>query len=857
MRICRGVSAVLLLAVLAFIALLALPAAGQPATTTPPTITSPPTTTGATSTSTAPGAPQTTAPTPGSGAETGAPGRGAVLIVVRRLTWRQAAAAARGRSETITAGLISTLPGDASLAARVLSLAAGRQVDAAPLAGGTDRAAIERMRAANPDAHFGGLPQVRVVAASGLEAAGLIGLGPTGEPPPVAPLEVTGPPLPAAGELLVVAVPDAAGLQRVLEQLQPGSAPAGTVGGAPDVDAPPAPSRFVIVGLEPPKGRAHTAPFIALGGAPGLVTSESTRRRGLVAFQDLRPTLAGSAAGTDGVTIRALAVVDPLGSVGRLDRQVASLVAARSLAIPLAVVVGSLALAASLLALLLLRRPAGARGGEVLRRLARTLLLITLALPSAYLVASMVAPPSWPLWLGLGLGAAPVLALATWLVSRLSRRPWSRRASSKAAKGAPANATGKVPAPPAGEVTAARDGAGNGSSDDVATDVGTWAAPALLGALLAALIIVDLLLGGLALSRPLLGNSAFDGERFFGLGNGYFAHALAGLLLVVAFRQPSAATAATVLAALALADGLPILGADVGGALTAMLTAAAAWLLLRRRRWSRLRVLLVVTGAVAVAVAVAFGVGPAIGRVDHGSRIARELLGDDPSAALRAVRHQLSGNFGLLAENFWAWWGPLLVIFAAVASLRPPSLLAGVPVPIRRAVGVGAIGSLLLMVLNDTGVTAAAGSGLALVVTLAWCALERSPLELAADGTTVAARETAAPARSKPAEQAVPTRNVDNDGRRKPAVTPPSGKPAETAAQGQPADAPVSGRPVPAPPPGSRGGPPPADRGGPPPAGTSAKGDGRAHQDPNGRPNGSQDAGARQDRGARREGPGR
>ncbi|HZD03121.1 MAG TPA: hypothetical protein VFA46_23890, partial [Actinomycetes bacterium] len=303
MRICRGVSAVSVLAVLAFIALLAPPAAGQPASTsstlaqpsgttapgggdTDTTITQPrqvvtssPSGAGVPAT-TAVGVPQSTVLAPGSGGEVGAPGRGAVLVLVRRLTWRQAATVVRGQSETIAAGLVSTLPQDASLAARVLSLAAGRQVDASALAAGADARAVERMRAANPDARFGGLPQVRVVAAPGLEAAALIGLGPSGGPPAVAPLGLTGPAPPATGELLVVAVPDAAGLHRVLEQLQPaGSPPSGSGGtlgapGAPGTpDAPPPPSRFAIVGLEAPKGRAHTAPFVALGGAPGLVTS--------------------------------------------------------------------------------------------------------------------------------------------------------------------------------------------------------------------------------------------------------------------------------------------------------------------------------------------------------------------------------------------------------------------------------------------------------------------------------------------------------------------------------------------------------------------------------------------------------
>jgi hypothetical protein len=88
--------------------------------------------------------------------------------------------------------------------------------------------------------------------------------------------------------------------------------------------------------------------------------------------------------------------------------------------------------------------------------------------------------------------------------------------------------TAVLPVVPGGE----RDAA------EAAADGGSWAAPALLGALLTGMVVVDLLLGGLALSRPLLGNSAFDGERFYGLGNGYFAYALAGLFLVVTFRLP-------------------------------------------------------------------------------------------------------------------------------------------------------------------------------------------------------------------------------------------------------------------------------------------------------------------------------
>lgn len=621
-----------------------------------------------------------------------------VLVLVRQFTWDQASAAAGRHGGPVTAGLVSTLPADASLEDRVLSLAAGREVDAAGLRapaaapGDGGVAAADRMRAANPDAVFGGLPPTRVLAEPGMAAAGLLAVGAAGAPPPAAALPASGELPTVPGQLLVVAVPDAAGLGRILGRLEaPG-------GGRP---------RVLVVGLEPPPGHARTAPLLELSGpalSSGVATSDSTRRDGLVAYQDVRPTLTGSAINTEGAPIRSLPRTDPLGFVGHLDRQVAALVSARGLAVVLYAVLGSVAMAACLAVLLLAfpgaRRPARASGtAAALRPVARALVVASLATPSGYLIASAVAPTSWTAWLLLGIAATVALAIAAWAVARRS-----------------AGAAPEIPATaPWVPATAATTASARGWRG--------WVPPALLGALVTGLVVADLLIGGGALARPLLGNSAFDGERFYGLGNGYFAHALAGIFLLVAFRPMRARAVAALLVGLAVVDGLPSLGADVGGAVTAMLSAAAAWLLLGRARPSLARVLWLAAAAVAAAVAVVVGVALVFGETTHGSRVAQDL-GGDPSAALRTVGHQLSGNFGLLAGNFWAWWGPLLVVCAGLFSLRPPALLAGVPDWVRRVVGVGAIGSALLILLNDTGVTAAAGSGLALVLTLAWSALE-------------------------------------------------------------------------------------------------------------------------------------
>src|SRR4029453_5696903 len=55
------------------------------------------------------------------------------------------------------------------------------------------------------------------------------------------------------------------------------------------------------------------------------------------------------------------------------------------------------------------------------------------------------------------------------------------------------------------------------------------AAPALLGAPLLGLVVLDLVLGGHGLSQPLVGGSAWDGERFYGPGKRYVAFALSAV----------------------------------------------------------------------------------------------------------------------------------------------------------------------------------------------------------------------------------------------------------------------------------------------------------------------------------------
>ena len=343
--------------------------------------------------------------------ETVAPPR--VLVLVERLTMDEALEVA-GSDRPEVAGFVSTLPVHQPLASRVLSLAAGRRVDALaaleddPGAGSAlpGPATVERIRADNPGARLGRLPPTEVLAYQGQEVAGLFTLGPSGAAAAPSPPGPGDRPIPVRPDrLLVLAVPDAAALADVLGRLQPVEGATGPV---------------MVVGLRAAPGRANAAPLLVLDDRldGGLPTSGSTRRLGLVALEDVRPTLAGGASdGDDGSVIRVVEDDAATATATRLDRRVAALVAARTWAIPLLCLAAVLALAALLAAWRGVGRPGRAASA------ARTLLALTLALPPGYLVASMAEPLATRLWVAVLPGLRdPGMATA-------GRSPGSCRAS--------------------------------------------------------------------------------------------------------------------------------------------------------------------------------------------------------------------------------------------------------------------------------------------------------------------------------------------------------------------------------------------------------------------------------------------
>lgn len=145
---------------------------------------------------------------------------------------------------------------------------------------------------------------------------------------------------------------------------------------------------------------------------------------------------------------------------------------------------------------------------------------------------------------------------------------------------------------------------------------------ATVGAIGLALIGIDGILGWPSELTPMLGGGALDGERFFGLGNAYAGIALSGALLAAARLRPRAGL--LLLLATAALAGLPTFGADLGGCLT-LAAAAALWVGLPRwrlgpRTWALVAAAVIFAAGFVVASARALDGGPThLARTEDGA----------------------------------------------------------------------------------------------------------------------------------------------------------------------------------------------------------------------------------------------
>jgi drug/metabolite transporter (DMT)-like permease len=230
------------------------------------------------------------------------------------------------------------------------------------------------------------------------------------------------------------------------------------------------------------------------------------------------------------------------------------------------------------------------------------------------------------------------------------------------------------------------------------------------------LVAVDLLVGAPLQVNSIFGYSMAVAGRFTGLGNLAFAlFASAGVCFAVLAHDRFGARAqpwiAASLVAIVLFEGLPMLGADVGGVLSVVPAFALTYLALRGRRigWREV----IGCGLAAVAVVAVLGLldsSQSASSQTHLARVGQSLAAGRLDAVATIVWRRIHASFGGSTLLVWllclSLVGAALVQAGAVArNLVGPGApqRSRTPEGIALAIGLGSL-ALVGLVVNDSSV---------------------------------------------------------------------------------------------------------------------------------------------------------
>lgn len=230
--------------------------------------------------------------------------------------------------------------------------------------------------------------------------------------------------------------------------------------------------------------------------------------------------------------------------------------------------------------------------------------------------------------------------------------------------------------------------------------------PAGIGIAVLAFFAIEAILNWTAALNPFVGGSELDGGRFYGLPN-VFIGLLIGACLWIAQRLRTLVGFA-LLVVVALFAGLPYLGANLGGGVS-LFAAAGLWLAIRERErlgvWKGLGVFVGVTLLGTALILAAHAISPLETHVTRFEEQAGGLGG-----VLEKVRDRLQVGFDLIARNPFALIPVLGLPIAIAAVLRPPVALRPSlerSPAWRDAILVSLLAGVVAYVVNDSGPAAA------------------------------------------------------------------------------------------------------------------------------------------------------
>lgn len=394
-------------------------------------------------------------------------------------------------------------------------------------------------------------------------------------------------------------------------------------------------------------GAVLFSPFLTSGSEARSLTSDSTRRDGVVVAEDVVPTMCSIAqeicATSSGTVMRPVDEPPPL---DLYDRYLAN----RRMSVPIQTAAG---------------------------------LYVTLAgLLGVGLLAARRRVPPWLSALGAWMAIAVLpLALALLLAGHLPSLSYAT----------------VLPAVIGGTLI------GTAAFVPVARARGTLEAVAWMGAVVLAVVVLEAVLGWTAAMFTFLGGTELDGGRFYGLPNVDIG-LLLGASVFVAYRLRRTADGVALIAAVALFAGLPFAGANLGGAVTLAATAGLWWGLRDHRGIVPTALACLVAAGVGLVVVLLlnrFLPGPA-------THITNFVEGQG-EGVLSTVLHRLRTGLDLIARNPFAIVPVIGVPATLLAVLRPaaPVRASFEQHPgWREALLTILWGSVVAYVANDTGAAA-------------------------------------------------------------------------------------------------------------------------------------------------------
>lgn len=191
-----------------------------------------------------------------------------------------------------------------------------------------------------------------------------------------------------------------------------------------------------------------------------------------------------------------------------------------------------------------------------------------------------------------------------------------------------------------------------------------------------AIISIDVLVGAPLQLNTVFGYSVAVAGRFAGVGNLAFALLAAGAIVLAAliaerFGRRGRTIGLLVLLAVLLLDGLPVLGADVGGVLSIVPAFGLAALVLLGRRIGVGEVVTVAVAAFATLVAVAFVdlARPAADQT-HLARLAEHIVDNRWDPFFASLTRRWSASFGSGQTGAWVVYLLLFALVLAYLAVR-------------------------------------------------------------------------------------------------------------------------------------------------------------------------------------------